>query len=259
MFDRGTGPPVVVIPGLHGRWEWTKPALDRLAGRCRTISYSLTRDIGFGRHADAARGFEAHLRQLDDVMDAAGLERAAICGVSFGGFVAVRYAATRPGRVSALILASAPAPGWTPTPQQARWIARPWLSAPAFVLTSPFRLWPEIASACEGWGARMTFVTRQSVRVLAAPMIPSLMARRIDLARALDFGPDCRRIAAPTLVMTGEERLDRVVPVAVTRAYASLIPGARYEMLRGTGHIGILTQPSRFAEVVSGFVHANHH
>jgi 3-oxoadipate enol-lactonase len=105
----------------------------------------------------------------------------------------------------------------------------------------------------------MTFVTRQSVRVLAAPMIPSLMARRIDLARALDFGPDCRRIAAPTLVMTGEERLDRVVPVAVTRAYASLIPGARYEMLRGTGHIGILTQPSRFAEVVSGFVHANHH
>ena len=41
MFDQGHGPAVVVVQGLHGRWEWMKPALVELAGRCRTISYSL--------------------------------------------------------------------------------------------------------------------------------------------------------------------------------------------------------------------------
>ena len=40
--------------------------------------------------------------------------------------------------------------------------------------------------------------------------------------------------------------------------YAS-IAGARYEQLQGTGHIGMLTQPDRFAHRVSDFVHANHH
>ena len=66
------------------------------------------------------------------------------------------------------------------------------------------------------------------------------------------------RITAPTLVLTGEETLDRVVPVTSTRAYASLIRGAEYVVFRGTGHIGLMTQPARFAEIVSGFVHAHH-
>ena len=49
MFDRGHGPPLVIVPGVHGRWEWMKPALDKLAASCRTISYSLCGDIGSGR------------------------------------------------------------------------------------------------------------------------------------------------------------------------------------------------------------------
>jgi pimeloyl-ACP methyl ester carboxylesterase len=60
-------------------------------------------------------------------------------------------------------------------------------------------------------------------------------------------------------VITGEEGLDRVVPVTVTRTYASLIAGARYEMLERTGHIGLLTRPDRFASLVGDFVHASSH
>src|SRR5919201_2260350 len=109
MFDQGTGPPLVVIPGLQGRWEWTKPTLRELATECRVISYSLCGDIGSGRTVDARLGFDNYVRQLDDVLDRAGLRRAAICGISFGGFVAVHYAAVRAARGSAVVLASAPA------------------------------------------------------------------------------------------------------------------------------------------------------
>lgn len=259
MFDQGTGPVVAVVPGVQGRWEWMAPALRRLATRCRVISYSLSGDLGSGRTADVTLGFEAYVRQLDDVLDAAGVQSAAICGVSFGGFIALRYAALRRARVRALVLASAPPPGWQPTQQQARWIARPWLSAPAFVATSPFRLWPEVCAAHPSAMARVGFFVRQGLRAAASPMIPSLMARRIRETQHLDFGPDCARVDVPTLVVTGEEQLDRVVPVDGTRTYASLIRDARYEVLAGTGHIGVLTQPDRFADIISGFVHAHDH
>ena len=258
MFDQGHGPPVVVVPGLQGQWEWSKPALTMLAGTCRAISYTLCGDIGSGQKMQPERGFENYVAQLEQVLDRARLTRAVICGVSFGGFVALRYAALHPQRVSALILASAPGPGWQPNEQQAGWISRPWWSTPSFIATSPLRVWPEVSAALPHLGSRVSFLARQGLRCLAAPMIPSLMASRVKNAAGLDFESDCRCIHAPTLVVSGEEPLDRVVPVRSTRSYASLIPGAHYRVLPQTGHMAILTQPSAFAALVSDFAHAHH-
>lgn len=259
MFDQGQGTPIVLIPGLHGRWEWTRPLLKQLAKRNRAISYSLCGDLGSGRRFDPALGFENYTRQLDDVLDRAGVARAVVCGVSYGGLIALRYAAARPERVAGLVLASTPGPGWQPTAQQARWIARPWLSAPVFVATSPIRVWPEISRAIPGWRGRMRFMYRQGLRAAAAPMIPSLMSSRIRYARAMEVDADCTRVSAPTLVLTGEEGLDRVVPVSSTRRYTCAIRGARYEMMTGTGHIGVLTQPERFAAILAEFANGTCH
>lgn len=259
MFDRGTGPPLVVIPGLHGRWEWSKPALRAMARRCRTISYSLAGDFGSHRRLDRPLGFENYVRQLDAVLDSTGIQqRVAVCGVSFGGLIALRYAVERRDRVSALVLASTPGPGFRPNAQQSRWLARPWMSAPAFVLTSPVRIWPEVRTALPRWSQRVRFIAGQTARCLAAPMIPPFMAARMRYAAALDFCEPCSRIDAPALIVTGEEGLDRVVPVTSTRSYASLIPKAEYRVMQGTGHMGILTCPDQFADIVSEFVHAHH-
>jgi 3-oxoadipate enol-lactonase len=257
VFNRGSGPPLVVVPGIQGRWEWMRPALEALATRCRTISYSLCGDFGSDVPIDPAIGFDNYLRQLDRVLDQARLERTALCGVSYGGLVALRYAATRPQRVSALILSSAPAPGWTPSEQQQRWVARPWISAPAFIATSPGRLIPEIRSALGGrW---IGFLLGHALRVAAAPMIPALMASRVTWQQSMDFAPDCNAVNTPTLIITGEDALDRVVPASVTRRYCSLIRGARFELMKDTGHIGLITRPRVFADLVTGFVHAHSH
>lgn len=259
MFDQGSGPPLIVVPGAQGRWEWMAPALRELQKECRTVSYTLCGDLGSEQRFDPALGFDNYIRQLDAVFDRTGLERAALCGVSYGGLVALRYAALRPGRVSSLILVSAPAPGWVPSERQRRYISRPWRSAPAFVVTAPRRLWPEIQAAYDTWPERLKFAVRHAARVLAAPMIPPVMAARVTLQQALDFAPDCAAIKAPTLIVTGEDGLDRVVPVEVTRRYRALIPGAHYARIERSGHIGMLTRPARFADIVSRFVHANHH
>jgi pimeloyl-ACP methyl ester carboxylesterase len=254
MFDAGTGPPLIVVPGVQGRWEWIRPALESLQRRCWTISYSLCGDLGSGRRHDPARGFDNYLDQLDSIFDRAGLERAALCGISYGGFIALRYAATRPDRVSALVLSSSPSPGWKPNAIQSAYIAHPWRATPEFVLTSPLRLWPEIRAAFESPADRLAFLAQHGLRVAAAPMIPGLMAHRILEQQSIDFAPDCARIQAPTLIVTGEPGLDRIVPVESTMRYLDMIPGACHARIPRTGHLGLVTKPELFGGIVGRFV-----
>lgn len=255
MIDIGTGPPIVVIPGIQGRWEWMRPAIDALGRRCRVIACSLCGEPGSGCRMDRTTRSGSFMRQLDDLLARAGLDRAALCGVSFGGLIALHYAAERPERVTRLVVVSTPAPGWRPPEHIAQYARAPILSAPAFVFGSFGRLAPEIACALPSRSARLAFWIQHLVRVALAPASPTRMSERLSLWNGADFAIDCTRITQPTLVVTGEVGLDRVVPVEVTRRYVTAIRGAREATIERTGHIGLVTRPERFAELVAGFVH----
>jgi 3-oxoadipate enol-lactonase len=258
MFDQGTGTPLVIVQPLQGRWEWTRELLRDLARHYRVISYSLSGDLGSGQRMDPQAGFDGFVRQLEDVIDGAGITgRAALCGISFGGVVAARYAARHPDRVSRLIVASSPGPGWKPNPAQEGYVARPWLTLPAFGMAALSRAGHEVAAALPDWPGRLMFFARYGVRAVRFPAMPHLMARRVRLMQDLDLAGDCARISAPTLVITGEPGLDLVVPVDSTKRYAELIANARLELMDRTGHLGVLTQPARFARLVKEFVNAD--
>ncbi len=256
VIDRGTGTPLVLIPGIQGRWEWMAPAVDALAARTRVLTGSLPGDTGSSHTIDTAHGFDSYVAWLDSLLDRAGVMRAALCGVSFGGWVALHYAAARPGRVSSLTLASTPAPGWRPGCRVEWYLRAPRLLSPVFALSSPPRLYPEIAAALPDLGARARFVAGHLYRVTRYAMSPTRMAQRVRLADAVDFSADCARVQAPVQVVTGEAGLDRVVPVESTRAYLDAITGARYDWIERTGHIGLVTRPDQFASVVARFANA---
>ncbi len=80
---------------------------------------------GYGRSSRPEPGRPySHLDDLAAVMDAAGVERAALVGKSMGGKVAIDFALTHPGRVSALVLASPALSGFEGTPdEEATWEA----------------------------------------------------------------------------------------------------------------------------------------
>jgi 3-oxoadipate enol-lactonase len=256
LFDKGTGPVIVVVQPLQGRWQWTRRFLEALAVRCRVVTYTLAGDFGSDRRMDPGQGFELFVRQLEDVMDLAKIERAALCGISFGGAVAVRYAARHPDRVSHLIVASSPGPGWRASSEQTRYVARPLLTLPVFAVTALLRLSAELATALPRPADRLAFVLRSAIAALRYPAWPPLMAARVRLLQTLDLADDCARIAAPTLIVTGEPSLDRVVPVESTRTFLAHIRNSRYEMMEGTRHSGSLTQPERLARIVGTFVNA---
>jgi pimeloyl-ACP methyl ester carboxylesterase len=258
MFDQGHGHPIVIVQPLQGRWQWMRRFLDALSTQYRVITYTLCGDFGADRRLEPDKGFDQYVRQLEDVIEHAGLERAALCGISFGGTVAVRYAARHPSRVSHLIIASSPGPGWRPSREQALYVSRPLLTLPIFLWTAFRRLSAELAAAFPRLSERLAFVVRATATALRYPALPQLMAKRVRLMQTVDLAGDAARVTSPTLVVTGEPSLDHVVPAESTKAYLSLIRNSRYEIMEHTGHSGSLMQPERLARIVGSFVNASH-
>ncbi len=99
-------------------------------------------------------------------------------------------------------------------------------------------------------------MARHGLRVARAPMSPTLMARRVRWAEQHRFA-DPGSVEAPTLVVTGEPGLDRIVPVASTRRYLDQLRSAEHVVLERTGHLGIVTRPDAFAATLERFVNAD--
>jgi 3-oxoadipate enol-lactonase len=257
VIDRGSGPPLILIPGIQGRWEYLRPAIDALSASFRVLTFSLrdepswrgggARDVSFDEYAD----------QVGAVLDEKALSRAVICGVSFGGLIALRFAARHPARTDALILVSTPSAGFRLRRRHEIYVRLPWILGPLFLIESPARLRPELRTAIPDARARRRF-TRVALQTLVrAPLSISRMAARGRLLSNLDVSADCERIAAPTLIVTGERGLDYVVPVDTSSAYTQRIRGAQSAVIERTGHLGSITRPDVFASVVRAFVDAH--
>ena len=253
LFDKGSGTPIILIPGLHGRWEWHRPALDSLSRHHRVISFSLCDERSSLFPCEASKQFDNYISQVELAMQRAGIEQAVIAGVSYGGLIASEFAARHPQRVSALVLASALHSSWEPDDEQRRYLNAPTLMSPLFVATAPRRMRSEMAAALPGIGKRVGFALMHAARVLMSPTTPSRMARRIKWAQAYRFA-DPRQIKVPVLIVTGEPDLDRVLPVDVTLRYLNEFNEAEHVVLRRTGHIGSLTRPEEFADMLDRFV-----
>jgi len=260
IVDRGDGTPVVVIPGIQGRWEWMKPAIDALAQRCRVITFSLADEPSCGGRFDESRGFWCYVEQVREALDSAGVRKAAICGVSYGGLIAAAFAARHPDRTSSLVLVSALPPSWKPDARVRFYLHAPRLLTPLFLLAS-LRMYREIAAANPGVARGLVAATRHAWRVVTHMFSPSRMARRVHLLGSVDLRQELARVTVPTLptptlstlIITGEPSLDRVVPVWTTQEYLQLWPQASVATIARTGHLGLITRPEEFARLVVPF------
>jgi pimeloyl-ACP methyl ester carboxylesterase len=257
--ERGSGPPLVFVTSMQGRWEYAEPTIDALARDFHVVAFSLCDEPSARFPFDRSHPIDSYVSQIDAAIDRLGVPRAIVCGVSFGGLLALRFAATRPERVSALIVASAPGPGWRLRPKHEVYARLPWLFGPLFLVESPWRLRHEIRAALPDLTSRWAFRLAVARTLLSAPISMSRMAARARLIAAFDVERDCARVTAPTLVVTGEPALDSVVRVETTIEIARRIQDARSVVLERSGHAGTITRPGPFAEIVRRFVAGERH
>lgn len=258
VIDRGEGVPVIVIPGVQGRWEWHRPAIDALARFGRVLTFSLAGEPGSGMQCNQRSLIDCYCDQIATAMTDTGLARASLCGISYGGLVAAVFAARYPERVSSLILVSALPPTWTPNRRVQTYLRLPRLCTPVFMLSS-LRLATEIVSASPHLADACATSARHAWNVLTHFFSPVRMAGRISDLATLTLTDEVRQVTAPTLVLIGEPHLDLVVPVEATLDYVRLLPQAQVATLARTGHLGSITRPDAFAELVASFAGQHSH
>jgi 3-oxoadipate enol-lactonase len=243
---QGSGPPLLLVQGLgYGGRGWG-PLLELLAADFRVVFFD---NRGFGA-SDAPPGPYTVGELAGDaaaVLDAAGLERAHVVGVSLGGMVAQELALTRAKRVDRLVLLST-TPGLRGHPMPARTVA--------LMAEAPF-LAPDVAlrrfvdnalgsGAGDGLADRIVAYRTQNPPDLTGWQAQAAAGATHD---ALD---QIAGITAPTLVVHGTE--DAVVDYRNGELLARTIPGARLELLDGVGHLAPWEQPERLAPLLREFL-----
>jgi pimeloyl-ACP methyl ester carboxylesterase len=253
-MERGHGMPLVLVPGLQGRWEYVAPAADALAESCRVLTFSLCGEPRANPIVDGPAALSAETDQIRQLLDERRIERAAICGISFGGLIALRFAATHPDRTSALVLASAPGPDFHLLRRHELYTRAPRIFGPFFLAETPRRLRREIKATFPNRLERLRFLKWQLKTLIAAPVSVTRMAKRAHMISNGSAAADARMVSAPTLIVTGEPSLDRVVAASGSVKYAELIARSTRVVIDHTGHLGSITRPRAFAAAVTEFL-----
>jgi pimeloyl-ACP methyl ester carboxylesterase len=243
----GQAPTLVLVHGIGADGRMFAPVAQRLANSARIIVWDLP---GYGgKRLDGPLTFAGLAAALAADLDAMGVEHAVVLGHSIGGMVAQELAATSPQRVRALILSATTAVFGSRDGSFQQQFVQDRLG-PLDAGRTMAEMAADFAPGLVGSAAAPD----------AAPALVRLMAEvpaetfRAAVACLVTFNrrAELERIAVPTLLIAGDE--DTNAPLKTMTRMAEVIPGARLEVLRGTGHLAPLECPDCYADAVRRFL-----
>jgi pimeloyl-ACP methyl ester carboxylesterase/DNA-binding CsgD family transcriptional regulator len=237
----GRGPALVRPPNwlTHIEHERTtpiwRPWIERLEKRSTLYRYD-ARGCGLSDRADGDVTLDRVVRDMEAVVDAAGLERFSLLGISLGGAISIAYAARHPERVTHLVLCGAWARGTlcrNPTPAQVaafeamvKLIEVGWGERnSAFVQMFTTQFFPEATrEQADSFNEMQRMATS-----------PQRAAKLASAFGAIDASIHLHQITCPTLVLhcTGDVR----APFEEGRYIAGGIRGARFQPLESRNHL----------------------
>ena len=256
----GQGPPLVKAANWlsHLEFDWNSPVwrhwLVGLAQKHTLVRYD-ERGCGLSDWDVVNLSFEAWVSDLEAVVEALGLERFPLLGISQGGGIAIAYALRHPEKVSRLILYGSYSRGRlrrNPTPEQVeemqvfnQLIRLGWgKEHPAFRQVFSTLFLPEGT-------AEQIHAFNELQRITSTP---ENAARIVQEFNTIDVRDLAAQIRVPTLVM--HARGDLRIPMEEGQLLASLIPGARFVPLESKNHILLENEPAweRFLFEVDNFL-----
>lgn len=255
----GSGPPLVKAPNWmnHLQYDWKSPVWRHLMqelSRSRTLVRFDQRGTGLSDREVDEISHEAFVHDLETVVDAVGLERFPLLGISQGCAISVSYAYQNPDRVSGLILYGGYAQGY---------ISRGTTESEELAEAN-------LAIIRHGWGRDDPSFRQFFTNTFMPEATPDQMKWFNDLQRMSTEGEMAMRIAkansqvdvtdiapnvdVPTLVLHVRE--DGEVPFEQGRLMASLLPNARFVPLEGRNHLMLEDEPAwtRFVTEVQRFL-----
>jgi proline iminopeptidase len=253
--------PIIVVnggPGLSHAYMMQNDLWRRVAAHRLVILYD-QRGTGASKRVrpEAPQTMDAQVADLDALRNALSLDRVAVLGDSYGGMIAMAYAAARPEHVARLILSDSAAPSWKgmvhllpdvfPDREEAG-------EAEAKKLAAD----PEAA-------AKAGLVNHMRMMFYSDDLRDAYVAHMGDLGfepkvggavqkatESLDLTPRLAGFKFPTLVITGRYDMN-VAPLTAWRM-AHAIPGARLEFFEKSGHLPAYEEPDKYIKVLESFL-----
>jgi pimeloyl-ACP methyl ester carboxylesterase len=256
----GSGPALLLLHGITNSSETWEGVAPWLVDRFRLVAPDL---LGHGESATPRGDYSlgAHASGARDVLTALGIERATVVGHSLGGGIAMQFAYQFPERCERLVLVSSGGLG-----REVHLLLRaaalpgadyvlPALTSAGLVragrgvggLLRLLRMSPsdDVAVLARGFasldngGSRQAFL--HTIRSVIEPGGQRVSAQdRLSLAALL-----------PTLIVWGER--DSIIPVEHGAAAHEAMPGSRFEVFPGAGHMPHDADPERFAALLTEF------
>jgi len=240
------GAPIVFGHSLLCDRRMWAPQVDDLARDHRCINLDFR---GHGRSPAAARGFTMADQGEDyrKVMDALGVERAIVVGLSMGAMAAMHLAARHPRRVRALAFFNTSAD---------RQIGRPRLAAlGALARLVGMRPFLRNQALAEMFGPTFRAARPDIVKLfderfaaLDVPGATRALTMVVDRPSALELLPD---ITAPTMIVAGDE--DKATPPHLGRRILERMPHAEWHLL-SCGHLSAVERPEDVSALLRGFI-----
>jgi 3-oxoadipate enol-lactonase len=238
---RRDAPPLVFINSLGTDFRIWAEVAGILAPDFRIVLYD-KRGHGLSQSGPDENDMADYARDLAALLDRVGVDRATIVGLSIGGLIAQELYRRRPERVAALVLCDTAAKIGTDESwdQRIGEVERGGIEA---IADSVLERW----FTADFRGQRPAELAGMRAMLTRTP-IGGYLAACGALKRA-DLRPHAGRIEAPTLCLVGDQ--DGSTPVALVKETAALIPGSRFEVIEGAGHLPNVERPRIVAEWVA--------
>ncbi len=238
---RRDGPPLVFINSLGCDFRIWNEVAEILAPDFRIVLYD-KRGHGLSESGPDRNDMADYASDLMGLLDVVGVRRPTIVGLSIGGLIAQELYRQNPARVATLVLCDTAAKIGTDEVWDQRMgeVERGGIEALADAtlerwFTADFRA--RRSAELAGMRAMLTRTPKQGYLAACGAL------KRADLR------PYAGGIQAPTLCLVGDE--DGSTPVALVKETAALIPGSRFEIVEGAGHLPNVEKPEIVARLVA--------
>ena len=246
--EQGSGPPLLLVPGLSGLGSFWAPQIADFARDFRVITHD-HRGAGQSTHSRIEYSVEQMAGDVLHLMDRLGIEAAHYVGHSTGGAMGQVLAQDHPDRILSLVLS-------------ATWAGRDPFFRRCFEARKQVLLECGVESylrasalfVAPGWwvSANDAQLAEQHRRQAAAQAPVEVMASRIDAIVRFDRRDRLGEIGAPTLIVVAAD--DMLTPRFYSDELASRIPGAKLVVLGTGGHLAPSIVPGEYNAVVGGFL-----
>lgn len=242
---------VLFVHGFPLDGSMWREAIEALPPGWRGLAPDLRGFGGTEPSAQAAYSMDRFADDLAALLDAEGIGRAVVCGLSMGGYITFAFWRRHRDRVSGLVLADTRAGADSDEARRGRLDLAERIRSEGHDPVVDAML-PKLLS--ESTRRERTDLVERVEAMMRRVAPAALSAALLGMAERPDATPDLASIDVPTLVVVGEE--DAITPPAEAEKLAAGIEGARLVRVEGAGHLAPVEKPEVFGRALGEWIAA---